>query len=127
MTRRQIGVGFLLLLGFDIAAQLGFKYAAIGALPVEPSAEWLLRVLAQPAIYVALLGYGGAFFTWMSLLKHAPVGPAFAASHLEVVAIVLIAAVLFDEALTWPRLAGATAILAGILCLALDEGDAAPG
>ncbi|PZW49193.1 EamA-like transporter family protein [Humitalea rosea] len=119
--RRGIVFGFLLLLGFDIAAQLGFKYAALAAEPLAADAAWLLRVAAHPPIYVAMLGYVGAFFTWMALLRHAPIGPAFAASHLEVVAIMPIAMLLFGEEFSWVRLCGALAILGGILCLAADE------
>lgn len=127
--RRGLVIGFLCLLGFDIMAQLGFKYAALAALPVSPDAGWLLRVLGQPAVFLALLGYVGAFFTWMSLLKHAPIGPAFAASHLEVVVILPFAAVLFGERIGAWQMLGALGILSGILCLALDEahGDGAHG
>lgn len=127
--RRGLIIGFLCLLGFDIMAQLGFKYAALAALPVSPDAGWLLRVVGQPAVYLALLGYVGAFFTWMSLLKHAPIGPAFAASHLEVVVILPFAALLFGERIGAWQMLGAVAILSGILCLALDEsrGDESRG
>lgn len=119
--RRGVLIGFACLLGFDIAAQVGFKFAAMAALPVSPDLGWMLRVLEHPGVYLALLGYVGAFFTWMSLLKHAPIGPAFAASHLEVVAVMPFAVLLFGEAVTWPQLVGAVAIVGGILCLALDE------
>ena len=113
--------GFLLLMGFDTLAQVSFKYAGTQALPVSASLAWLLRVFGQPWIYGALVGYVGAFFTWMALLKHAPIGPAFAASHLEVVSVMLLSVWLFDEHLTLPRVLGAVAIVAGIACLGLAE------
>ena len=69
-------LGFLLLMGFDTLAQISFKYAGSQALPVEASLAWLLRVFGQPWVYGAVIGYVGAFFTWMALLKHAPIGPA---------------------------------------------------
>ena len=113
--------GFLLLMGFDTLAQISFKYAGTQALPVAASLAWLLRVFGQPWVYGAVVGYVGAFFTWMALLKHAPIGPAFAASHLEVVSVMLLSIWLFDEHLTLPRVLGAIAIVAGIACLGLDE------
>ena len=113
--------GFLLLMGFDTLAQISFKYAGTQALPVEASPAWLLRVFGQPWVYGAVVGYVGAFFTWMALLKHAPIGPAFAASHLEVVSVMLLSVWLFDEHLTAARVLGAIAILAGIVCLGLAE------
>jgi drug/metabolite transporter (DMT)-like permease len=68
-----------------------------------------------------VIGYVGAFFTWMALLKHAPIGPAFAASHLEVVSVMLLSVWLFDDHLNITRVLGAIAIIAGIVCLGLAE------
>lgn len=124
--RRFYLVGFLLLMGFDTLSQLSFKLAGNHALPVAANLAWLLRVFGQPWIYGALLGYVGAFFTWMSLLKHAPIGPAFAASHLEVVSVMLLSVWLFHEPLTITRVLGAVAIVAGIVCLGLAESHASP-
>jgi len=121
--RRFYLIGFALLMGFDTLAQLSFKHAGAGAFPPEASLDWLLRLLAQPWLYGALLGYIGAFFTWMSLLKRAPIGPAFAASHLEVVSVLALSAWLFGERLSSLQVAGAVAIVAGIVCLALGEPD----
>lgn len=121
--RRFYVFGFALLMAFDSFAQISFKMAGTHALPVEASPAWLLRLAGEPWVYGAILGYLGAFFTWMSLLRHAPVGPAFAASHLEVVSVMLLSVWLFDEPLTATKLVGATAILAGILCLGMAERD----
>ncbi|AGG88249.1 DMT family transporter [Rhodanobacter denitrificans] len=114
-------LGFLLLMGFDTLAQISFKYAGSQALPVQANLAWLLRVFGQPWVYGAVIGYIGAFFTWMALLKRAPIGPAFAASHLEVVSVMLLSIWLFDEQLTLARALGALAIIAGIVCLGLAE------
>jgi drug/metabolite transporter (DMT)-like permease len=91
------------------------------ALPMAANVAWLLRVFGQPWVYGAMVGYIGAFFTWMNLLKHAPIGPAFAASHLDVVSAMLLSIPLFGEHLTVPRVLGAIAIVAGIVCLGLAE------
>lgn len=115
-------IGFLLLMAFDTVGQISFYYAGTHALPVQANLAWLLRIFTHPWVYGAVVGYVGAFFTWMSLLKHAPIGPAFAASHLEVVSVMLLSIWLFGEHLTPARAAGAVAILAGIVCLGLAEG-----
>ncbi|MBP7337714.1 EamA family transporter [Niveispirillum sp.] len=124
--RRGITIGFACLLGFDVLAQLGFKLAGDAALPVEADIGWLLRLLSQPGTYMAIIGYLGAFLTWMSLLKHAPIGPAFAASHLEVVVVMPFAVMLFGETVHGPQLLGAVAIVAGILCLAMEGNPGSP-
>ena len=123
--RRFYLIGFLLLMSFDTVTQLCFKAAGNHALPVAMSVDWIVSVFSHPWIYGAVLGYIGAFFTWMSLLKHAPIGPAFAASHLELVSVMLLSMWLFDEPLTWPRVVGALLIIGGIVCLAFSESDVA--
>ncbi len=117
-------IGFGALLAFDTLAQVCFKLAGMHALPLQPNAAWLLRLFAEPWVYGAVAGYIGAFFTWMTLLKHAPIGPAFAASHLEVVSGLLLSVPIFGEHIGLMQGIGAIAIVAGILCLARSEGDA---
>lgn len=113
--------GFPLLMAFDTLAQLSFKLAGDHALPLEWGLPWLQRLFGQPWIYGAILGYIGAFFTWMTLLERAPIGPAFAASHLEVVSVLLVSAWLLGEPITAVHLVGAALILAGVACLARAE------
>jgi drug/metabolite transporter (DMT)-like permease len=120
---RFYAVSFTILLAFDTLTQISFKYAAIDALPVSADIAWLTRVASHPWVYLAIAGYIGAFATWMSLLKHAPIGPAFAASHLEVVIVMFLANVLFGETLGWMQLFGAAAIVGGIACLACSPRD----
>ena len=115
------GIGFAVLMAFDTLAQLSFKLAGEHALPLELSLPWLLRVFGQPWVYGALLGYAGAFFTWMTLLQHAPIGPAFAASHLEIVAVLALSGWLLGERIGPLQCVGAAMIFAGIVCLALSE------
>lgn len=113
--------GFILLMMFDTLAQTSFKLASLHALPLTVDLAWLWRVFAEPWIYGAFAGYIGAFFIWMTLLRRIPVGPAFAASHLEVVSVMGVSAWLFNEPLQWNRLAGAVLIISGIVCLAFAE------
>ena len=128
MSRRFYIVGFLVLMAFDALAQISFKTAGNHALPLEMNPAWLARVFSQPWIYGAFVGYIGSFFTWMTLLKHAPIGPAFAASHLEIVAVLGLSVWLFGETIGWPQIAGGLLIIAGIGCLAMSEtADAEPG
>jgi drug/metabolite transporter (DMT)-like permease len=115
--------GFALLMAFDTAAQVSFKVAGMHAFPPEANLQWVMRLVAQPWIYGAIVGYVGAFFTWISLLQRAPIGPAFAASHMEVVSVMLISALIFGEHIGPGQTVGAMLIVAGIVCLALGERD----
>ncbi|MBC9130169.1 EamA family transporter [Frischella sp. Ac48] len=114
-------IGFFFLLLFDTLGQCSFKFTAEHAKPLEMSIDWIIRVFTNPWVYTAVLGYIGAFFTWMLLLKKAPIGPAFAASHLEVVTVMFASIWLFNEEVQWLRLVGAACIIIGIIFLALAE------
>lgn len=114
-------IGFLFLLLFDTLGQCSFKLTAQHAEPLEMSFDWIIRVFTNPWVYTAVFGYIGAFFTWMLLLKKAPIGPAFAASHLEVVTVMLASYWIFNEQITLLRLLSAAFIIIGIVFLALAE------
>ncbi|MCO6545083.1 MAG: EamA family transporter [Gilliamella sp.] len=114
-------IGFFLLLFFDTFGQTSFKLTAISAMPFEISIDWLIRIFSYGWAYLVILGYTGAFVTWMVLLKKAPVGPAFAASHLQVVTVMLVSVIVFDEQITLKRMLGGVAIIIGIVFLALAE------
>ncbi|MDR0881121.1 MAG: EamA family transporter [Candidatus Adiutrix sp.] len=123
MSKRFYLTGFLCLLIFDTLTQISMKYAGGQALPVELSLVWLARVLRSGWIYLALGGYLGSFISWMTLLRHAPVGPSFAASHLEIVSVTLLSIWLFNEPLTSLKALGGLLIMLGVLCLARDSSD----
>lgn len=114
-------LGFIVLIAFDTFSQICFKLASTHAEPFMVEVEWVLRVLGTPWVYGAIVGYMGAFVTWMTLLRHAPVGPAFAASHLEVVGVMVISVPMFGESLSAWQMMGAALIVAGVICLAMGE------
>lgn len=118
--RRSILLGFLLLLTFDTASQIGMKLAG-ERIGIGHGLEWLLRVLEEPLIYLVLLCYAGAFATYVSLLKYAPVGPAYAAAHGHIVTVLIISMVFLGERLTLIQGLGGLAILAGLVILAVTE------
>ena len=126
--RRFYIIGFLCLMAFDTLAQISFKYAGMAAAPLEFSPAWMIRVMSSPWSYGAICGYFCSFVTWMTLLEHAPIGPAFAASHLEVVSVLALSVVVFGEHVGAPQLIGSVLIIAGIVCLAISEteGESAP-
>lgn len=119
--KRFYVIGFAFLLLFDTLGQTGFKFSALNAKPLDYSLEWVLRILTNKWIYITVLSYVGAFFTWMILLKKAPVGPAFAASRLQIVTVMLISVFVFKEPLTVTRIIGAIIIMSGVIFLALAE------
>ena len=118
---RRWVLGFLLLTTIDTAAHLLLKLTALDAAPLAPSLAWLVRALAQASLYGAVACYVATFFVWIALLRSAPIGPAFAASHLDVVTVMVASTLILHERVTPLQVAGAVLILGGIACLSASE------
>ena len=117
--KRWIILGFLALLAIDTAQQIVAKGAGSRIGEFAGDLAWLERLLAEP-LAAALLGlYLAAFAVYSWLLKHAAVGPSYAALHGHVVTTFLISVVYFGERFSWLQLAGCTLILGGIVLLAV--------
>jgi drug/metabolite transporter (DMT)-like permease len=114
-------IGFSALMLFDTMTQTSFKLASIQSGSFDLTEHWFNLVFSEPWIYVAMIGYLGAFICWMTLLKHAPVGPAFAATHMEVVLVLIVSAFYFHEHLSMAQVIGALLIVFGIAFLSLSE------
>jgi multidrug transporter EmrE-like cation transporter len=114
-------IGFLSLLFFDTFGQISFKYTSLYAAPLELNIAWIKRIFSTIWMYLTLFNYLGSFWTWMYLLKRAPIGPAFAISHMQVVSVMFISVLLFGEHITIAQIIGATLILIGIIVLAVAE------
>ena len=120
-TRRFYLLGFGALMLFDTWTQVSFKLASGQAGEFAMTLMWLKAAALSPWIYGAVAGYLGAFVTWMTLLRHAPVGPAFAASHLEVVAVLIVSVLFFGEHLAALQIVGGVCIVLGIVFLSFSE------
>jgi drug/metabolite transporter (DMT)-like permease len=121
MKRWQLALGFCGLMILDTLAHVCFKAGALQAAPVEADLAWVLRAVIVPSIWGAVACYVATFFVWLTLLRHAPIGPAFAVSHLEVVGVVLAGLWFFDEHVNALQWLGAGFVVTGIACLAVSE------
>lgn len=120
-TARFYVLGFGVLVLFDTWTQVSFKLASHHTGEFVMTLAWLKAAVLSPWIYGAVAGYLGAFVTWMTLLKHAPIGPAFAASHLEVVTVLIVSVLYFGEHLARLQIVGGLCIVLGIIFLSLSE------
>jgi drug/metabolite transporter (DMT)-like permease len=122
MQRQFLAIGFLVVVVFDTLAQVSFKLA--GTVQPAISLAWFIHVIQTPWTYTAIIGYLGAFVAWMTILKQAPIGPAFAAAHLYVVTTSVISFLFFGERFTPLQIIGGLLIVCGILVLAYRKSDA---
>ncbi len=114
-------LGFFALVIFDTMGQVGFKITGQATGVVEFDLDWARLVLAQPAFYVIVSAYILAFFTYMSLMKQAPVGPLFAAAHLELVTVTVLSWMWFGERFSLIQIAGCLCIIGGVVMLGVTE------
>ena len=119
--RRGILLGFLALLTLDTAAQVSMKLAADKAGGVVGLDAWLLRIATEPLVYFIVGLYFVSFLTYVTLLKHAPVGPAYAAAHGHIVTVSIVSVLFLGERLNGIQILGAAAIVAGVVLLAATE------
>lgn len=119
--RTGLLLGFLLLLSLDTASQITMKLAADRLAGIDGLAAWLQGVTREPLIYLIAGMYTASFFTYVTLLKQAAVGPAYAAAHGHIVTVTLISVAWLGERLTLVQVVGALAIVAGVALLALTE------
>ena len=124
--KRGIILGFIALLALDTLAQIGFKLSALHAGEARFDAAWFLATISQPWAIAVVIGYLGAFGVYMTLIKHAPIGPAFAASHLEIVVVILVSLLFLGESLGLVQALGCLAIIAGVVVLAATEEQEPP-
>lgn len=119
--KRSVILGFLALLTLDTLAQTGFKLSAERAGKAQFDWQWVLATISQPWVIAVLVGYLGAFGVYMTLIKSAPIGPAFAASHLEIVLVILVSILFLGETLSLIQALGCFVIVVGVLVLAATE------
>ena len=121
--RKAVLFGFLLLLAIDTTQQMIVKLVgnAVGSPDLDNLQPWFDKLLAEPLLLGIVACYIGGFFTYTSLLKHAPVGPAYAAVHGHVVTVLILSIIYFGEQLTLMQGLGCAAIIAGIVLLAVTE------
>ena len=114
-------LGFLALVVFDTMGQVGFKLTGEVSGVFQLSEDWVRLVLRQPAFYMIVAAYIFAFFTYMTLMKEAPVGPLFAAAHLELVTVTALSWLWFGERFSLVQMLGCLCIIGGVVILGVTE------
>lgn len=119
--KRLVLLGFLALLAIDTTQQVLAKFAGDRTGSFVFDVGWLLRLADEPLLYVLLALYAAAFLVYSWLLRHAPVGPSYAALHGHVVTTFLVSTLILGERLTLLQLSGCVLIVGGIVVLAVTE------
>ena len=108
--------------GLNAAAQLLLKAAtrSSGVLVGEGGVAWTAaaRLLRAAPLWAGLSCYGVSVLLWLGALSRVPVSVAYPLLSIGYVVNAFAAALLFDEALSAPKLIGIGLICAGVFLLA---------
>jgi uncharacterized membrane protein len=87
-----------------------------GAFPATMAgkAEFLADLLLNPWIITVLAGALIAALSWMAALTHFELSRAYPFVALSFAFVLVLSAVVFDEAITFPKVAGVLLIMAGL-------------
>lgn len=102
-----------------VYGQLIIKWQArkAGAFPSGSSARisYLGHFLVNPWVISALLGAVVAAFAWIAAISKLELSRAYPFVSASFVFVLILSAVIFDESLTFFKVAGATLIVAGLI------------
>jgi len=109
--------------GLNAAAQLLLKAAtrSSGALVADGGqVSWpaVLQLLRALPLWAGLACYGVSVVVWLGALSRVPVSIAYPMLSIGYVVNLFLAALLFGETLSLPKLAGVALICAGVIVLA---------
>lgn len=76
--------------------------------------EFLARLLVNPWIISVFVGAAIAALAWMAALTHFELSRAYPFVALSFVLVLVLSAIVFDEALTWPKVVGVLLIVLGL-------------
>lgn len=104
---------------FTVYGQIAIKWQVLhaGPLPSGPGAKvwFILRLLLNPWIISALAAAFLAAVCWIGAMTKLELSQAYPYMALNFILVTLLAAWLFAEPVTWPKLAGLGLIVAGII------------
>lgn len=76
--------------------------------------EFFARLMINPWVISVFVGAAVAALAWMAALTHFELSRAYPFVALSFVLVLILSAIVFGEALTWPKVVGVVLIVAGL-------------
>lgn len=115
MRRELVIVRYLLLFGTTILLAIG---QVLFKLSSQYDTDKPLSFLFSPVFILSLAVYGTATILWILTLRQFPLTVAYPAQAIAIVTVMVIGIFFFGESLSLVQIAGAVAILIGVVALA---------
>jgi multidrug transporter EmrE-like cation transporter len=113
------GISIAVLTGGFAQAMMKFGTQRVGEFGESPALEYLLRLLTNPFVLLAILAYGVGVIAYMFMLSRLDLSylyPLMVA--LGLILSTIVAALVFHERISLLRLGGIAVVIAGIFLLA---------
>ncbi len=101
----------LAVLLLDTGSHLLLKLASIRAKAAEGKRAFILVLLAQPALWIAIPAFVALFFTWIAFISQVPLSQGVMAGSITIAGVMLGGRLFFREHIT-PWRATAIALIA---------------
>lgn len=104
---------------FTVYGQIIIKWQVqlAGSFPPDNIAklQYIIKLLLNPWVISGFVGAFLAAVSWMAAMTKFDLSYAYPFMSLAFVMVVFLSAIFFNEPVTWPRVAGLAAIIAGII------------
>ncbi len=100
---------------FDTLGQIAFKYAAVAPQKNINLTQYWYSLFRQPWLWVGIASYVIEFLLWLAFLTLVPLSQGVLLASFNIITIMIVGRILFNEKLTYLRVAGIFLITSGVI------------
>lgn len=104
----------------DTLGQIAFKYAATSPNSEGSIKEYWFGLFRQPWLWVGIFAYIFEFLLWLAFLTLVPLSLGVLLAAVNIITVMIVGRVLFNEKLTPTRVAGIFLITGGVILVGIS-------
>ena len=115
---RMTATAWVLLLAvlvLDTGSHLLLKRASMRAKAAEGERAFILSLLGQPTLWIAIPAFVALFFAWIGFISHVPLSQGVMAGSITIAGVMLGGRLFFAEQITGSRALAIASIAAGVV------------
>lgn len=99
----------------DTGSHLLLKQASLRAKDANAGGAFVLALLRQPALWIAVPAFVALFFAWIAFISHVPLSQGVMAGSITIASVMLGGRIFFNEQITPARALAISLISIGVL------------
>lgn len=104
----------------DTLGQVAFKFAATIPDPEKSIKDYWLNLFRQPWLWVGIFAYIFEFLLWLAFLTLVPLSLGVLLAAVNIITVMVVGRILFNEKLTPTRVAGILLITGGVVLVGIS-------